>query len=125
MSSTFHHWKLLVTNAHLLSLTLFLLKRKQLRYVYLYIYLLLYILLSDFYRPWNVKNIHPICDGLVVGVERVILRMPVFALSLAPYTCISYFDYIHVQSHRVVAQRANIDLKRMTFSCVFLPRGRL
>ena len=87
-------------------------------------YLLEYILLSDFYRPWNVENIHPICVGLV-GVERVILRVPVFALFLASYPCTGNFDDIHVQSHTVVGQRADIDLKRMTFSCVFLPSGQL
>lgn len=35
------------------------------------------------------------------------------------------FEYIHVQSQMVVVQSANIDLKRMTFSCVFLSSDQL
>ena len=89
---------------HIIDLLSQLLKENN-YIIFIYTYICFYILLSDFYRPWDVKNIHPICVGLV-GVERVILRMPVFALSLAAYTCISCFDYIHVQSCMVVVQRA-------------------
>lgn len=112
---------------HIIDLSSQFLKDKNYIIFDLWMYCLyIYILFLDFYRSWNIESIHHICVGLVdVEIKWFLRMLQFFALFLAAYSCIGCFKYISVQCHMVVVQSANIDSKRMTFSCVFLSRGWL